>query len=215
VVAKAQILKTSLLVSGASGVAITGGVVAPLSLQAASRSSEQQSSFTTVIPDEPEHRATFVGLREITAGGGLVLHAWPGSSEQPAWVAFWTKDHRDPGAVNISEVLVVAHNPLLQTVTAYSSPDRSSEKDGLISFTDATSQSMLDWIRARSDIEAQVVGVGVTDMTASWSGSMEATGQLTIALTWAPKLADSSTRRESVSIPAAFTVELPGVIPAR
>lgn len=212
---KAALLNPTSLTIGGGVAAAVGGVVVPAAIVASMDGSDKvDQNAPLVMPAEPADRTVFIGLRELVLGGGLVLSVHEGGA-QPAWVAFWTSDEYEPGVVNESEIMVVAHNPLLQTVSVYSAPDRTPENNPPIPFSFAASGGLLSSVRARSDIDARVVATGVAEMTLAWSGSIERDGQLTVALIWAPKLADSSQETGSTSIPSAFTVSLPGVLPAR
>ena len=64
-------------------------------------------------------------------------------------------------------------------------------------------------------MDARIIATGVSEMSLRWTGSIETDGQLTFALIWAPKLADSTEGMESVSTLTTFAVQLPGVVPAR
>lgn len=213
---KAALLNPTSLTIGGGVAAAVGGVVVPAAIVASMDSADADDApAPLVMPEAPEDRTVFLGLRELVLGAGLVLSVHEGGAGQPAWAAFWTEDAYEPGVVNESEILVLAHNPLLQTVSVFSAPDRTTENNAPIPFSFAAGDGLLSSLRARSDIDARVIATGIAEMTLAWSGSIKRDGQLTVALIWAPKLADSSQEKGSPSIPSAFTVSLPGVLPAR
>lgn len=108
-----------------------------------------------------------------------VLAVRPASDERGAEVVLWFDDVREPGQINADELMLIRHSLLFRTVTIYSAAVRSgtslsmgarvsgaerASASASASENDVMNPAFIDRWRAMPDVQARVVGAGISDM---------------------------------------------------
>lgn len=127
----------------------------------------------------------------------------------------WLDDETYPDVLDLSEVAVVSHSRILQTITLYSFSDTAevSAIGDRSSFTisEAAQASFCDHWRSSPDVTAHLLASGVSDMTVGRVETDDADGaMLRIRLTWPPDSTDTPMVTEQLvaaNLPAVHVKE--------
>lgn len=169
------------------------------------------------VPDEI--RLTIEALDAIVAGSKAMMFVSRSEGEAATSLALWIDDSIDPGRVNLPEVLILDHSPLLRSLSTWiHQPERGSvlpgddvapERVGLL-----ISSSDVQAFRELPDVRASVIAVGVERMEIvpvapgpadSADGAGAADGRMRLQLTWRADSTDSE----------PVTLAVPTPLPAR
>ena len=126
----------------------------------------------------------------------LAVQFAPGDGAELDTLVLWMTDHRGPGQINLSEVLVVRFSPLLRSVIAYTwSP--LPDQDPILSDVDLPMLRRLEELASRPDavravIAQPVLSCTVTGVHAAQSARSDASdGPLALRLTWLDESTDT------------------------
>jgi len=178
-----------------AGTAITGAGVAlgPMTLRAddgAQQAPESRVIVESGMPEDEAQATLVAGLVSMFRSCKAIVGERDSAAGGAASVTFWQADAEDPGAVNLTEIMTVAHNKLLQTMTVFMAPDGPPDAPAprWLIYSDDPAQS---W-RTTPGASASVIASGVQEMRVSRSPEPGGSATVRVRLTWAPGMSDAT-----------------------
>jgi hypothetical protein len=196
--------------------AAVGGVIVPLKIAAVfteprSAVAEPQEAM---LPPTQEQAVVAEGLRRLLASAGALIAEHPAGAHGPAHIVLWRDGASDRGSVNESELVVIAHNPLLMTLSAYSHEEPGAAS-AVVPAQRLFSDALFATWRLAPGVGARVVATDVTDARFEWRQGDGGEGELGVRLIWGGAGADGLDEAHRPQRAAAFSVTLPRVQRAR
>lgn len=166
-----------------------------------------------VVPRYEQNRATALSLLEALHRCKAVLAVHDRIASPVLDIVLWADDENEPNVVNESEIVVLSHSRLLQTLTMHHLQTTSPRGERALSLAEVRDpQFALDW-RLRADVEGRVIGSRIAEVrfTPSAQGDSRQAAQTDgkrsgylLELTWAAEQADEPDVARAL-------VRLPGV----
>ncbi len=178
--------------STATVLSVTAAVVTPRYLLA-------QSVASDVIAARNANNQQFItGLGALVGRSVEVLAVWPRGDTPYLELVLWLEDRGRPGRLDQSELAVVSHSEVLQTIVLYRRSEDEADGPGGLARVEAQGAGFCDRWRANPNVWPTVLATGVTDMRVEQTGRpYEATQRLRITLTWS---SDSSDGPDEASV---------------
>lgn len=179
-----------------AGTAVTGAGVAlgPMVLMADDGVEQAPPSRVHVesgLPDDPDRRVLIEGVVAMLGTCRAIIGdhdagAGGGSSS----ISLWQADVEDPGMVNLTEIMTIGHNTLLQTLTVYTAPDGPPDAPapGWLTYAD---DPVSAW-RTTPGAIAGVIVTGVRDLRVSRSPEAGGSATVRLGLTWCAGMSDAT-----------------------
>ncbi len=183
-------------------------VVTPRLLQAGAEEED-----LTVVPRVEAHKVQALSLLEALHRCKAVLAVQDREATPYLDVVFWAEDILEPGVINESEIIVLSHSTMMQSLTMHTCGFDPQVPGPPLSLQEVNEPTFgMDW-RLRSDVEGRVIGSGLSQMRfsdRSDSGGQQATlagredeGYL-LELTWVGNRTDvTDEARALVLLPSA------------
>ena len=165
---------------------VTAAVVTPRYLLAQSVASD------VVAARNPNNQQFIVGLASLVGRSVEVLAVRQRGDTPYLELVLWLEDRGRPGRLDRSELAVVSHSEVLQTIVLYQRfEDDGPEGAGELARIEAQGAGFCDRWRADPNVWPTVLATGVADMRVEQTGRpYEATQRLRITLTWSSDSAD-------------------------
>ncbi len=178
--------------STATVLSVTVVVVTPRYLLAQSVASD------VVAARNPNNQQFIVGLAALVGRSVEVLAVRPRGDTPYLELVLWLEDRGRPGRLDRSELAVVSHSEVLQTIVLYQRFEDGPEGAGELARIEAQGAGFCDRWRADPNVWPTVLATGVADMRVEQTGRpYEATQRLRITLTWS---SDSSDGPDEASV---------------
>jgi len=179
-----------------AGTAVTGAGVAlgPMMLMADDGVEQAPQSIVIVesgMPGDPDQRALIEGIVAMFASCKAIIgehDAMTGGGSSS--ISLWQADADDIGAVNLTEIMSVGHNGLLQTLMVFTAPDGPPDAPAPTWLTYAD-DPLSAWRSTPGSI-ASVIATGVTELRVSRSPEAGGSATVRLGLTWAPEISDAT-----------------------
>lgn len=178
-----------------AGAAVTGAGVAlgPMMLMAADKEPPPPPSQVVVesgIPSDPERLALIEALTRMLSTCKAIVGEHDSTTDgAPSSITLWQQDTEDAGTVNLTEVLTISHNSLLQTLTAFTAPDGPPDAPAPSWLTYAD-EPVAAWREIPGAI-AVVIATGVTDLRVSRAPEAGGSATVRLGLTWGAGMSDA------------------------
>ena len=178
-----------------AGTAVAGAGVAigPMTLRADDGVEQAPESRVVVesgMPQDAGQAALVEGVALLFRSCRAIVGEHDSAQGGCSSITFWQADAEDTGVVNLTEVLTLGHNSLLETLTVFTAPDGPPDAPapGWLLYSD---EPVAAWRQTPGAI-ASVIATGVQEMRVS--RSPEAGGSVTarVRLTWAPGMSDAT-----------------------
>ena len=182
--------------SALAGSAVTGASIAlgPMMLMADDGIEQAPPSRVIVesgMPEDPGQRALIDGIVAMLASCRAIIGEHDASAGSgPASISLWRADVEDLGVVNLTEILTIGHNTLLQTLIVYSAPDGPPDAPAPVWLTYAD-DPVSAW-RTTPGAIAGVIATGVTDLRVSRSPETGGSATVRLGLTWGRGISDAT-----------------------
>ncbi|MCB9849054.1 MAG: hypothetical protein H6814_11660 [Phycisphaeraceae bacterium] len=183
-----------------AGTAVTGAGIAlgPMMLMAddgVEAAPQSQVIVESGIPQDPGRRAVVDGMVQLFASCRAIIgeHDSEGSRDAGS-ITLWQQDLQDPGVVNLTEILSVGHNKLLETLLVFTAPDGPPDAPAP-SWLLYSDDPITSW-RETPGVSASVIATGVTDLWVSRSPEPGGSATVRLGLTWAGGMSED--REETV-----------------
>lgn len=179
-----------------SGTAITGAGVAlgPMMLMADDGVEQAPPSIVIVesgMPAEPELRALIDGVVAMLGSCRAIIGEHDGAVEGGvSSISLWQADLDDVGVVNLTEIMTIGHNKLLETLTVFTAPDGPPDAPAPRWLTYAD-DPVPAW-RKTPGARASVIATGVTALRVSRSPEAGGSATVRLGLTWGPEMSDAT-----------------------
>ncbi len=178
--------------STATVLSVTAAVVTPRYLIAQSVASD------VIAARNPNNQQFITGLAALVGRSVEVLAVQPRGDTPYLELVLWLEDRGRPGRLDRSELAVVSHSEVLQTIVLYQRSEGETEGLGKLTRVEAQGAGFCDRWRADPNVWPTVLATGVADMRVEQAGRpYEATQRLRITLTWS---SDSSDGPDEASV---------------
>lgn len=178
--------------SMATALSVTAVVVTPRYLTAQSIASD------VVAARHPNNQQFITGLAALIGRSVEVLAVQPRGNTPYLELVLWLDDRGRPGHLDRSELAVLSHSEVLQTIVLYQRSADENEPPGDPTRAEAQGVGFCDRWRADPNVWPTVLATGVADMRLEQTGRpYEATERLRITLTWS---SDSSDGPDEASV---------------
>ncbi len=178
-----------------AGTAFVGAGVAlgPMALRADDGAGEAPETRVIVesgMPQDADQAALVEGIAQVFRSCKAIIGERAGVGNASASITMWQADVEDIGSVNLTEILTVGHNTLLQTMTVFMAPDGPPDAPAprWLIYSDDPSKS---W-RTTPGATASVIATGVQEMRVSRSSEPGGSATVRVGLTWAPGMSDAT-----------------------
>ncbi len=173
------------VLSTATVLSVTAAVVTPRYLAAQSVASD------VVAARNPNNQQFITGLGALVGRSVEVLAVRPRGDTPYVELVLWLEDRGRPGRLDRSELAVVSHSEVLQTIVLYQRSEDDTEGEGELGRAEAQGAGFCDRWRADPNVWPTVLATGVADMRLEQTGRpYEATQRLRITLTWSSESSD-------------------------
>ncbi len=198
---RAEIVMLGAIASGLTGL---GFAIGPLTSGALTESTAQTTNYDEISPE----RVDLVrGIEALLKTNNTLIQARPASDAGSAAIVLWHGDFLDGGVINETEVLLVTHSALMQTVQVHmmkAPADVTTDAGPAVALSALTDERGPEKWRARRGIESRVIATGVAAVTVERTSSGTGEAVLAVGLTWAAAGPDENET-------ATIIVELPTV----
>lgn len=146
----------------------------------------------------PRHQALMDHVAELISGSQAVLgfhhrRGGKGPSAPLEEVVLWLTDDKNPLNLDRSEVAVLSHSLIRQTITLFVADPSYRQPAGSIDPVHAASRAFSDTWRADPAVKGIVIATGISDLRFEPAGGDDSNlTSMGISLTWASDSADGS-----------------------
>ncbi len=164
---------------------VTAAVVTPRYLLAQSVASD------VIAARNPNNQQFITGLGALIGRSVEVLAVHPRGDSPYLELVLWLEDRARPGRLDRSELAVVSHSEVLQTIVLYQRSEDDAEGEGVLARVEVQGAGFCNRWRADPNVWPTVLATGVADMRVEQTGRpYEATQRLRITLTWSSESSD-------------------------
>lgn len=154
-------------------------------------------------PASKERRLILQGLRDLIESSRAVISVAAGQGKpgdpaggfggQTTSIVLWTRDRAGPGVVNLDELLVLSHRPVLGAITATTfGDDAGDDRPGPpVPVAALFAPDPVEALRGAAGAVTRVIATDVRDVSVEQAASTGGMTQLTLTLTWDDDGADA------------------------
>ena len=169
----------------ATALSVTAAVVTPRYLSAKSVASD------VIAARNPNNQQFIIGLAALVGRSVEVLAVRPRGDTPYVELVLWLEDRGRPGRLDRSELAVVSHSEVLQTIVLYQRYADDTQGPSDLARVEAQGAGFCDRWRADPNVWPTVLATGVSNMRVEQTGRpYEATQRMRITLTWSTESTD-------------------------